>query len=209
MVDRFEVMTCNSKQIVNRAVDPEKLLNVSRRLESTHLAFLLPGVLVGDFNSVVLVLPGSMGDGWENLSVRSRIASELVGNELQRWPLLVLQDLAKEAFGGSLVSVARDQDIEDITILINRSPKIMALAADRDEQLVHVPDVTETASSPPQGAGIRGSKLPAPGSNRFVGHHDATLSEKVLDIAKAESEPMVQPNGMADDLGWKAVPSIQ
>jgi len=106
-VDRFQVMTCNSKEIVNRAVDPEKSLKVSHRLESTHLAFLFPGGLVGEFNSVVLVLPGSMGDGWENLSVRSRIASELVRNELQRWPLLALQDLAKEAFGSSLVSVAR------------------------------------------------------------------------------------------------------
>lgn len=139
----------------------------------------------------------------------SRIAPELVGNELQRWPLLALQDLPKEACGGSLVSVAGDQDIEDITILVNRSPKIAPLAADCDEQLVHVPDVTETTLSPPQGAGIRGSKLRAPGSNRFVGHRDTTLSEKVLDIAKAESKPMVQPNGMADDLGRKAVSSIQ
>ena len=31
----------------------------------------------------------------------------------------------------------------------------------------------------------------------------------VLDIAKAESEPMVQPNGMADDFGREAVVSIQ
>jgi len=115
----------------------------------------------------------------------------------------VFQDLAKEALSGSLVSVACDQNIEDLAILVYRSPKIMALAADRDEQLVHLPDVTETALSPPQGAGIPGSKLATPGSNRFVGHRDATLSEKVLDIAKAESEPMVQPNGMADDLDGK------
>ena len=32
------------------------------------------------------------------------------------------------------------------------------------------------------------------------------LSENV---AKAQGEPMVQPNGMADDFWWKAVPSIQ
>ena len=32
----------------------------------------------------------------------------------------------------------------------------------------------------------------------------------VLDIAEAQREPMVQPNGLADDLGWKAaVASIQ
>ena len=85
-------------------------------------------MLVRDFSSVVLVLPGSMGDGWENLSVRSRIASQLVGNKLQRWPALVFQDLAKEALGSSLVSVGCDQDIEDIAILVHRSPKIMTFA---------------------------------------------------------------------------------
>ena len=37
----------------------------------------------------------------------------------------------------------------------------------------------------------------------------ATLSEKVFDIAEAQSEPMVRPNGMADDFGWETVASIQ
>ncbi len=82
MMDRFEMMTSDSQQIVNGAVDTEKALDLCRRIESTHLAFPLPGVLVGNFSSVVLVLAGSMGNGWEDLSVRSRIASKLVGNEL-------------------------------------------------------------------------------------------------------------------------------
>ena len=43
----------------------------------------------------------------------------------------------------------------------------------------------------------------------IVGYGDAPLREKVFDVAKAESEPMVQSNGMADDFGWKAVTSIQ
>jgi hypothetical protein len=166
-------------------------------------------VLVGDFSSVVFVLAGSMGDGWEDLSVRSRIASKLVSHELQRWSLLVFQHLAKEAFSGALVSAACHQDIEDISILINGSPKIMTFAADGDEHLVHVPDVTEPTLSPPQSASIRWSKLSAPGSNDSVGYGDATLGEKVLDIAKTQREPMVQPNRMADDLGRKAVTSIQ
>ena len=85
----------------------------------------------------------------------------------------------------------------------------MALTADRNEQLVQVPDVTEATLSPRQSPSIRWSKLPAPGSNGFVGHGDATLGEKVLDIAKAQREPMIQPNGVADDFGWKAVASIQ
>lgn len=54
-MDRFEMMTCNSERGVNRAADREKSLNLCRRLEATHLAFLLPGVLMGDFSSVVKV----------------------------------------------------------------------------------------------------------------------------------------------------------
>jgi hypothetical protein len=69
------------------------------------------------------------------------------------------------------------------------------------KQLVHMPDVAESALSPPETAGIRWSKLSAPRSNGFVGYGDATLGKKVLDIAKAQREPMVEPNGVADDLG--------
>ncbi len=149
-----------------------------------------------------------MGDGWEDLSVGRPVASKLVGNELPWWAPLVFQDLPKEALSGSPVSVVCDQNIQDVAVLVYRSPKIMAFAADCDEHFVHVPDVTEPPLSPPQSAGVLGSKLPALGSNGFVGYGDATLSEQVLDISKAQSEAMVQPDGMADDLAWKAVAPI-
>ena len=66
-------------------------------------------------------------------------------------------------------------------------------------------DVAESTLSPPQSTSIRCSKLPAPGSNGFVGYGDATLREKIFDIAEAQREPMVQPNGMADHLEWKTM----
>jgi hypothetical protein len=59
-MDRFKVMTRNAQQIVDRAVDREKSLNLCRRFEASHLAFLLAGLLGRDFSSVVLVLFGSM-----------------------------------------------------------------------------------------------------------------------------------------------------
>jgi hypothetical protein len=209
MMDRFETMTCDSEQVVNQAVDREKSLPLCCRFEATHFSFPFPGVLVRDFSSIVFVLRGSMCDGWKDLSVRSRIGTELVGDQLQRWPALVFQGPAKEAFGGSLVSMARDQDVEDVAILIDRSPKIMALAADRDEQLVHMPDVAEPTLLPPQGTSICWSKLPAPGPNRFVRHRDATFGKEIFNIAKAEREAMIQPNGVADDLRRKPVAAIQ
>jgi hypothetical protein len=47
MMDRFETMTLHSEQVVNRAVEREKSLNLGRRFEAAHLAFAFPGVLVG------------------------------------------------------------------------------------------------------------------------------------------------------------------
>lgn len=55
LMDRFEMMTCNSEQDVHRAAGWEKSLNLCHRLEATHLAFLFPGVLMGDLSSVVEV----------------------------------------------------------------------------------------------------------------------------------------------------------
>ncbi len=77
-----------------------------------------------------------MGNGWEDLSVGSRIASKLVGNELPWWAPLVFQDLAKEALSGSPVSVACDQNIQDVAVLVHRSPKMMTC---NSEQVVNWP----------------------------------------------------------------------
>ena len=64
-----------------------------------------------------------MGNGWEDLSVGGPIPAKLVGNESPWWAPLAFQHLAKEALSGSLVSMACDQDIEDIAVLVDSSPK--------------------------------------------------------------------------------------
>jgi hypothetical protein len=90
-------------------------------------------VLVRDFSPIVLVLAGSMGHRWKHVAVGCRTAAQLVGDELQRWHLLVFQYLATEACGSFPVPVACDQNIEDVIVLIHCSPKIMPFAADREE----------------------------------------------------------------------------
>ena len=71
------------------------------------------------------------------------MASKLVGNESPEWPPLVFQNLAEEAFGGSPVSVACSENIQDVAVLVHRSPKIMMFAADRDEHFFHVSIVAD------------------------------------------------------------------
>jgi len=49
------------------------------------------------------------------------------------------------------------------------------------------------------------SKLQAPAAYGFVGHHNTALNHEVFDVAETHGEPVVQPNGCADDFGWKTM----
>ena len=41
-----------------------------------------------------------------------------------------------------------------------------------------------------------------------MGHHDAALGQDQLDVTQAQAEDVIQPHGVADDLGRKPVPGI-
>jgi len=59
-----------------------------------------------------------------------------------------------------------------------------------------------------QAAGINCSELDAPEADRFSGYSDTPFGEQVFDIAMAEIEPVVEPDGITDDVGWKSVALI-
>ena len=58
-----------------------------------------------------------------------------------------------------------------------------------------------------------GSRTPAepvtPGPDRLIGHVDTTFEHQLLHVAEAQWKPVVQPDAMADDLGWKPEPFIR
>ena len=157
MMERPEMATTHSEQVLNRTMDGEKTLSLTCRFESSHLPLLLPRWLMRSLGSVILVLTGSMSHRREDLTMGSVIASKLVCNKLPRWLPLVLQHFAEEAFGGFSISPAHHQNIDHVSILIHRSPQIVSLALDRDEELVNVPDVTCSPLLSSQGAGVVGA----------------------------------------------------
>ncbi len=58
-----EQMSAHSKEILNASVHREKPLRVRGGLEPAHLAFPLPGGLVGNFRPVVRVLVSAVDHG--------------------------------------------------------------------------------------------------------------------------------------------------
>src|SRR4249919_3382721 len=53
-----------------------------------------------------------------------------------------------------------------------------------------------------------GSEVFHPAAYRFIGNHDPAFSQQVLDIAEAEGEPGIEPDGLLNDYGWEAISGV-
>ena len=186
----------------------QESLGLTRRLEPSYWPFTLPRRLVRDFGSMVSVRVGVVDDGGHDLAVSGAVAFQLVGDQPPGRAGLPLQQLAEESFGGFPITARLDEDIEHITILIYRAPEVLAFALYLYEDLVQVPRVTETTLSTLQSPSVFRPELDTPRSDRFIGNGDAALSQKTLDIAKAQAKSVVQPDRVADDFGRKSISAV-
>jgi hypothetical protein len=149
------------------------------------------------------VLP--MLDTGQEFPLRCAIAFELVGHD-DTWHIpQPLQELTEECLGGLPVPPALHQNVEDIPLLIDRTPEVMTFPVDRQEHFIQVPLVAGLGPSMPELIGIPLAELAAPLSNRFVSHRDTAGEEELFHVAIAEAKPEIQPDGVADDLGRKAM----
>jgi hypothetical protein len=84
----------------------------------------------------------------------------------------------------------------------------MERPADRDEYLVDVPDISKLTFQALEAPAVFWSELQAPASHRLIGDDNPSLREQILDIAKTQSEPLVQPDRVADDFWWESVSMV-
>ena len=87
-------------------------------------------------------------------------------------------------------------------------PQILLATLDRDEQLVEMPGVSHLTASAPQPPRVDRTEPLAPLPNRLVGDRHASLREEIFSIAEAEAESMVEPDRVADDVGWESISVI-
>src|SRR5260370_42581678 len=75
----------------------------------------------------------------------------------------------------------------------------MLFAADGDDNLVEVPDITAARHLALKAAGVIPPKFQGPAPHRLVGDGDAALQQHLLHQAQAQGEAKVQPHRMSDD----------
>jgi hypothetical protein len=93
-----------------------------------------------------------------------------------------------------------DQDIEDMAVLIDRPPEVVALLINREEDLVQVPLVPRPGTPPLELVGILLAKFPSPLADGGICDDYSAFEEQLFDIAGTEAEPVIEPDCMADDL---------
>jgi hypothetical protein len=104
----------------------------------------------------------------KNLTVCSAVGAKLIGHQLPRHLALILQCLTKKAFSRLTISVLSDQNIDDIPVLIQRPPELVAFASDSNKHFINAPDVPEPSLFPAQRSSTGRSKLDAPISDCFI-----------------------------------------
>ena len=150
-----------------------------------------------------------MPDIGQDCSLSDTIAAQAISDEASGPVSQPMQQALKETLGGCPVPPILYQDVEHDPVLVHRAPQIVQYAPDADEHLIKVPGISGLRPSPAQSPGEVRTELQAPKPNAFVGHYDAAFGQDKLDVAQAEAEDVIQPDGMADDLGRKPMPRIR
>ena len=77
----------------------------------------------------------------------------------------------------------------------------MLLAIDLHEDFIDVEGIAVTSVLSLQAACIDGSELDTPQANRLTSDDDAALCQEIFYISVAEIESIVEPDGVANDIG--------
>jgi hypothetical protein len=132
----------------------------------------------------------------------------LVGNDPQWFGTLGTQEFSKESLCGALITMRLDQNVDHVAVQIHGAPQISLLAVNSNEDLIQVPVVTQPSLSSLQFPSIIETEFLTPLPDGFIGHDDAALGEKILDIPETQAETMISPDRIADDLGRETIPGV-
>ena len=113
-------MAVRPKQVVTLAVHAQESLRVAIAAKSAHFPFTSTAVFMGNLGSIVGVAVLAMRHRRHDFAFRRAVAAKLVGRDIQ-WQLsLSFQKLAKEppcCFG---VLALLNQNIQHVTVLVDR-----------------------------------------------------------------------------------------
>jgi hypothetical protein len=139
-------MPSDGEEVANDTVDGEEPLGLRHGFEAPHVCLTTARGLMRDFGPVVGIARHVMDDGRHDDTMRGAVAAEAIGDDATWHPAMPFQELAKESRSSVAIPAGLEHDVDDVTVLIHRTPQILTPAVDRHEQLVQMPRVADWPS---------------------------------------------------------------
>ena len=100
------------------------------------------------------------------------------------------------------------QTVENLALTVYSTPQLHLRATDLHKNLVQVPDFERgiTAFADPAGIGL--SEFRYPQTNCLGADVDSSVRQEIFDISLAHRETIVEPHGLADNIGMEAVSPV-
>src|SRR5262245_24186631 len=136
------------------------------------------------------------------------IRFEIIRDELVWHKTISLQKLAHEFQGRPLVPFALDQNIKDFALGVDGAPQIGHAAIDFQIDFVEMPGRVRLGAASTQFRCDHWPEMAHPAANGLIGEYDPAFRQQILSVAKAQSEPEIEPDRLLDDFGGEPVPFV-
>lgn len=133
------------------------------------------------------------------------VAAKLVRYD-DAWCPKLLDPSGEKPSRGLGVAPSLNQNIENITVSINRTPEPEFLSANGDDDLIHMPLVIRLGPVPADAGGKMAGEAIDPQSNSSLADDDASLGKQVLNIGCAQGKAMIGSDRISDNLTRKSKP---
>ena len=133
------------------------------------------------------------------------VTRQFVGDDLPGGLAVSSYQSVEKPLGCAGVTPVLQKNIDDIAMLVDRAPQVMLFTSDLDEDFIDKECVSIARVLAAQSLGNLSPKLDAPEADQFTADGNTPFGEEVFYISVAQTESMVQPNGVTDYLGRKPV----
>jgi len=182
----------------------QKALCMAGSLESLRLPFSSSRRLVWGLGPIVQVATLSVFHVRHDFTLRRGIAPRCVRYHRTRGISRLCRKLMKEPLGRLGAPLTLHKDVKHVAILVNGPSEIVQPTLDANKHLIQMPLVAGSGATALQRRGEHPTKADAPLTDVFIADDNATFGQDPLDIAEAQAEAVIKPNGMLDDLARKA-----
>jgi hypothetical protein len=200
-----EKVTSQAEVLRDGTIGGEEALGMPGGLEPLHAPLPLAGGLVAVFGAIVEIAMLAMFHPRQEFPLGGLVTVQFVGEDHPGDVLAPLQQRAEEFLRGLLVTLRLDQDVQHMPIVIHRPPEIMPPPPNDKKHFIQMPPVAGLRPPMPKLIRIGLADLAAPLPHRIIRHRDTAGRQEFFHIAITESEPVLEPHRVDNDLNWEAV----